>query len=265
MNTVQGPSGSDLARQALASWKATAKKTAATGATKPRKKRRAQYGDARDPVGLGSVLGQLSAENEWKTAVAGGSISDRWAELCPELVGKVGPEAFDTATGRLDLRPASPTYATHLRMLGPQLVARLQAKGAPVRTIRVLAPGTLATMAPAIPDSPTPVPEAPIKTRDDASPGYRAALDAHRTHAVAAVAATEIRQRIQAAAHAQAEALRVKRERPEEHRDAVWFVDDLEEKDTAEREQTRQAALQRARDEKAGRAPALPTVFQRTA
>lgn len=257
-------SGADLARQALATWKATAKKTAATGATKPRKKRRAQYGDGRDPVGLGAVLSRIGEENQWKTAVAAGSLTDQWAALCPELVGHVEPAGFDPATGRLDLRPAHNTAATQLRWLGPQLVTRLQSKGLPVRSIRPLRVGPLTTAAPAVPDTSAPQPEAPIKTRDDASAGYRAALAAHQAHATN-LPTTEIQQRIQAAADAQTGALRSHRENPDGHRDAVWFVNDLETKPAAEREQTRQAALQRARDEKAGRAPEVRTVFQRTA
>uniref|UniRef100_UPI0030DFBF8F DciA family protein n=1 Tax=Streptomyces tubercidicus TaxID=47759 RepID=UPI0030DFBF8F len=258
------PSGPDLARQALASWKAAAKTRPATGATKPRKKRRAQYNDGRDPVGLGTVLGRIGEENEWKVGVQGGSLTDQWATLCPELVGHVEPAGLDPATGRLDLHPGHHTAATQLRILGPQLVTRLQQKGVPVRTIRILRVGTLATKAPALPDAPAPQPEAPIKTRADASPGYHHALDAAQAGKTA-LPSTEMQQRIQAAAHAQTEALRARRENPDEHRDAVWFVNDLEETAAAEREQTRKAAIRRARDQKAGGVPEVPTVFQRTA
>lgn len=262
--TESQTSGPDLARQALASWKATAKKTAATGATKPRKKRRAQYGDGRDPVGLGSILGKIGEDNEWRVGVKGGSITDQWAALCPELVGHVEPAGLDPATGRLDLRPGHHTAATQLRILGPQLVTRLQQKGVPVRAIRVLRVGPLTVKAPAISDRPAPQPEAPIKTRADASPGYRDALDAAQAGKTARPS-TEIQQRIKAAAEAQTNALRARRENPDEHRDAVWFVNDLEEQAAADREKTRQAAIRRARDQKAGCGPDLPTVFQRTA
>jgi hypothetical protein len=260
---MSDPTGPDLARQALAAWKATAKTRPATGATKPRKKR-AQYGDARDPVGLGAVLKQLGAEQEWKTGVAGGNIVDQWPTLCPELVGKVQPISLDTA-GCLTVQPASPTYATHLRVLGPQLVSRLQAKGVPVRRLRPLRPGHVAAPAPEPADRPQPPIElGPEKTRETASAGYLAALSAHQAH-VAARPSTEIQQLVEAAAAAQGQALRAHREAPEAHRDAVWFTADLEDQDAAEREQIRQAAIRRARDEKAGRVPALPTVFQQTA
>lgn len=262
--TDTSTSGANLARQALASWKAAAKTRPATGATKPRKKR-AQYGDARDPVGLGAVLKQLGAEQDWKTGMDGGNIVDQWPTLCPELVGKVQPVSLDVA-GCLTLQPASPAYATHLRMLGAQLVARLQEKGVPVRAIRPLRPGrTAAPTVPAVADRPEqPAEPGPVKTRETASPGYRAALAAHQAHA-ADRPDTEIQQRIRSAAHAQSEALRAKRETPDGHRDAVWFTSDIEEKAAAEREQARQAAIRRARAERAGRAPEVPTVFQRTA
>lgn len=257
-------SGKDLARLALANWKATAKKTAATGVTKTWKKhKRAQYGDARDPVGLGEVITRLGEENEWRTGVQGGSLTDRWAELCPELVGKVAPAGYDPATGRLDLRPASPAYAANLRILGPQLVTRLQAKGAPVRAIRVLAPGALPNEASAAPTS-QPATDRPAPAPAPPPAGYTAAIEAH-LKASPKRRDTEIQQRIKAAADAQTEAIRANREAPEAHRDAVWFVNDLEEKATAEREQTRQAAIRRAREQKAGRAPELRTAFQQTA
>jgi hypothetical protein len=258
---TEQPAGPDLARQALASWKATAKKTTATGATKPRKKRRAQYGDGRDPVGLGSVLTRLGEENEWKTAVQGGSILDRWPELCPDLIGKVAPVAFDAASGRLDLRPASPTYATHLRLLGPQLVTRLQAKGTPVRTLRVLTPGALPNQAAVIDDeAPAAAPEAPIRTRADATPGYRAALEAHQKHARTDHGNTALKEAIAAAANRAP----VLRERDCEFTDAEAFREDLEER-AAKSADARARALAVARAEKAGCGPIPPTVFQRTA
>jgi hypothetical protein len=266
-DTEEPPSGKDLARMALANWKAAAKGHPGTKGAKPRKKSRADYSNGRDPIGLGSVLGKLAVEGEWKTAVAGGSLVDRWPELCPELVGKVAPERFDVDTGRLDLRPASPAYATQLRLLAQQLVTRLQAKDAPVRAIRVLAPGTLPA-AGASEATPAPEPAGPTQAgreaHAEASAGYLAALEAHLAGKTS-TPDTEIQQRIKAAAQAQTEALRARHEDADGHRDAVWFVNDLEEKAAAEREQARQDAIRRARAEKAGRGLALPTVFQQTA
>ncbi|MEU8682948.1 DciA family protein [Streptomyces sp. NPDC048611] len=260
------PSGRDLCRDVLAAYKKRTWAIPTAGATGKRKKPRPSAGrSGKDFVGLGDVIEAMSDEQGWKTGVAGGNLLQQWSALCPELVGKVEPAGYDPQRQHLDLRPGSDAAAAQLRWFGQQLVTRLQTKGAPVKTIRVLRVGPLATEAPAALGGTAPQPEAPVKTRDDASAGYRVALAAHQAHA-ANLPATEIQQRIQVAAHAQAEALRAKREDPALHRDAVWFVNDLEEKATAEREQARQAAIKRARDEKAGRGPALPTtVFQRTA
>ncbi|MFJ8677183.1 DciA family protein [Streptomyces sp. NPDC093589] len=254
------PAGPDLARQALASWKAAAKSRPAAGATKPRKKRRAQYGDGRDPVGLGSVLGKLGEENEWRTGVQGGSLTDQWPDLCPELVGHVEPAGLNPATGQLDLRPGHNTAATQLRWLGPQLVTRLQSKGVPVQSIRVLRVGPIATPAPAVHDDPAPEPEEPINTPAEASPGYRAALDAHRAHVVTSHGDPALLAAIAAVAGRPSRL----RERPEQFTDAVAFREDLEEQ-AARSADARERALAAARAEKIGRGPVPPTVFQQSA
>lgn len=265
MTDGSAPSGPDLARQALASWKAARKNAPAPGASKPRKNRRAQQGDGRDPVGLGPVLERLSTEREWKTSVAGGSLTDRWPQLCPELVGKVAPVHLDADTGRLDLRPASPAYGEHLRLFDRHLVARLQAHSVPVRSLRVLAPGPLPEAAPPpAAESPVPREDPPVKTRVDGCAGYHAAIAAHQAAAEHRTD-TEIQQRTRAAAEEQVRAMRAHREPEHANRDAFWFTRDLEETAAADPEQVRQAAIRRARDQKAGRAPAVPTAFQHTA
>ncbi|MFK8851294.1 DciA family protein [Streptomyces sp. Ac-502] len=259
-------SGADLARQVLADYKKTtwAIPGHAPAKRKPRPVRK-RASDRRDPVGLGSVLGRMEEEQGWKTGVAGGSLLEQWPALCPELAGKVAPAHFDPDTGRLDLRPASPTYAQHLRLLGRQLIARLQAKDMPVRSIRVLAPGPLPEMStsPAA-ESPAPREEAPVKARADGCAGYHAAIAAHQAAADHRTD-TEIQQRTRAVAEEQVRAMRAHREPESENREAFWFAADLEETAAADPEQTRQAAIRRARDQKAGRAPAIPTAFQRTA
>ncbi|MFF2080589.1 DciA family protein [Kitasatospora sp. NPDC058162] len=85
------------------------------------------------------------------------------------------------APGRLDLQPTSPAYATQLRLLGRQLVARINGKvgRTVVRDLRVLAPRAIAATGP---DQRTEhhqavhQPETPVRTRDDASAGYHRAL-----------------------------------------------------------------------------------------
>ncbi|MFH8483650.1 DciA family protein [Streptomyces sp. NPDC018055] len=174
--------GADLARQALAAYKATAPKQ---GAPKPRQRaRRTDRGAGRDPVGLGGLLGHLNAEQGWELQLSAGSITDRWAELCPELVGHVEPVAYDAERGRLDLRPATHAYAAHLRLLGGQIAKRIndQLGRQVIRTIRPLPVGPItATPARTAAATPASAPvQGPVRTRDTACDGYKEALAAIR-------------------------------------------------------------------------------------
>ncbi|MFC8207895.1 DciA family protein [[Kitasatospora] papulosa] len=176
--TDKTASGKDLARQALAAYKATAK---TTPASKPKLRTvKRDRGPGRDPVGLGGILGNISTEQGWDLAREGGSIRDQWATLCPELVGHAEPVAYDAEQRRLDVRPASPAYATHLRVSCHMLRGRINSKLGKdvVRTINVLPVGAVAgepssATAPAVKAAP-----GPVKTRETACAGYRAALAA---------------------------------------------------------------------------------------
>ncbi|MGW9238106.1 DciA family protein [[Kitasatospora] papulosa] len=177
-------SGADLARQALAAYKATSK-TAPSTAPKPRT-RRPVRGERRDPAGLGSVLAAVSGELGWQAGVQGGDLLERWPDLCPQYVGRVEPAHYDPQAGRLDLRPSSPAYATQLRLLGGQLCKQINDKMGRdvVRSIRVLPVGALpgeessSRPGPATPAAA--VDPKPVKTRDTASEGYKATLAAVR-------------------------------------------------------------------------------------
>lgn len=69
-------SGRDMARQALAAYKATAKTTPAPKAAR-RTQRAVRGGERRDPVTLGSTLGRVSAEQGWEVSLGGGDVLDR--------------------------------------------------------------------------------------------------------------------------------------------------------------------------------------------
>lgn len=174
-------SGADLARLAFQAARAAAK-TRPT--TKPRlRTARPIRGERRDPTGLGNVLGNLTAELGWDGGMNGGNILERWPDLCPQYVGHIEPTHFDPQAGRLDLRPASPAYATQLRLLGGQLCKQINDKVGQdlVRSIRVLPVGAM-TMKPtpssAAPGRPTV--QRPIRTRDTACDGYKETLAAIR-------------------------------------------------------------------------------------
>ncbi|MFF7476593.1 DciA family protein [Streptomyces sp. NPDC008092] len=221
--------GRDLARQALAAYKATARTTPAAAPARTRRKRVTRPGDGRDPISLATAITGLGADLPLDAGLAGGNLIDQWPTLCPQYVGLVEPARYDEQTGRLDLRPASHTYAAQLRLLGGQLAKQINDKlGRPVvRTIRVLPVGavTAAQPAPAAPAEDDP--KAPVKTRQPAPPGYRIALEAVLAHRPERPPADPY----QAAAIARQEAaLRANRQPEAEHRDAVWAQADAETK-----------------------------------
>jgi hypothetical protein len=239
-------SGKDLAFQALAAYKATARTAPANTPAKPRRKRTVRRGDGRDPVSLGAALTGLGAELPLEAGLAGGSLLDRWTELCPQYVGRVEAAGYDEHTGRLDLRPTSHAYAAQLRLLGGQLARQINDKmGRPVvRTIRVLPVGNLTAAAAALVDQEKAEPQGPVKTRETASAGYRAALEAALTHQ------PEPRHTdpyIAAALERQAAALRSNRA-PE----PAAELDQLAERQVDRSEAVRRAALARKRQEQAG-------------
>lgn len=181
-----GPgSGRDLARQALAAYKATAKTTPAPKNTR-RAQRAVRRGEHRDPVALGTALTRVSAEQGWDIGIGGGDLLDRWAVLCPQYADTVRPEAFDTDRGILVLRPDSYATATGLRLLGGQLAKQINDKIGRdlVARIRILPVGPADTTHPspaATATQPAP-PIAPVRTRETASPGYQQALEAALKH-----------------------------------------------------------------------------------
>ena len=135
--------GADLARDALeAARAATAARRAARGAdprrTGPRRsgvsgvgrpRRRGWSGaraDERDPQTLGRIASRLSGQRGWAPKLANGSVFGRWAELVGE---EVAEHATPTALrdGELTVQADSTAWATQLRLLQRQLLARLAA------------------------------------------------------------------------------------------------------------------------------------------
>ncbi|MFH9959034.1 DciA family protein [Streptomyces roseolus] len=109
------------------------------------------------------------------------------AAVSPTLPAHVQATGYAPATGRLDLRPDSPVYATQLRLLTARIIATANEHvgSSAVRALRVLPPGAVdTTPPPAVSDKPAPgagaAPAGPVKTRETASAGYRLALEAHR-------------------------------------------------------------------------------------
>jgi predicted nucleic acid-binding Zn ribbon protein len=134
--------GADIARAALEAARArrAERGAAAPGAPRrgvrqgisgdgTRRRRRGWSGsgaDDRDPQTLGRVASRLSAQRGWAPKLANGSVFGRWADL-------VGPEVAEHATptalrdGELTVQADSTAWATQLRLLQRQLLARIAA------------------------------------------------------------------------------------------------------------------------------------------
>jgi predicted nucleic acid-binding Zn ribbon protein len=95
----------------------------------------------RDPQGLGTVFTRLVRDRGWSSPVAVGSVIGRWAELVgPEIAAHCQPESFADTT--VQVRCDSTAWATQLRLLSPNLLAKFDAElGAGVVTrIQVIGP-----------------------------------------------------------------------------------------------------------------------------
>jgi hypothetical protein len=189
--------GADLARSILNAHRDAARAAGImpTVAGKPpvTAARRRRGSTGRDPVSFADVVQGLTrtlTPDAAGSGLDGGSIVAQWPSLCPQFVGRVEPVRYDPQRGRLDLRPVSHAYAAQLRLLGGQLAKQINSKLGRdvVRTIRVLAPGALTATGSSAPvpvrdqEQPVEAPKPPVKTRDMASPGYRATLAAALAH-----------------------------------------------------------------------------------
>ncbi|MEV5593408.1 DciA family protein [Streptomyces sp. NPDC052496] len=141
-------SGIDLARQALVAAKEQAK---ARGAAAQQKKQARRGGlrsgaraDGRDPLPLGAAINRLITERGWETPAAVGGVMGRWPQLVgPEVAQHCEPQKYDEEARVLTVQCDSTVWATQLRLLAPQLVARLNqdlGQGT-VKLIKVLGPG----------------------------------------------------------------------------------------------------------------------------
>ncbi|MEJ2886827.1 DciA family protein [Actinomycetospora sp. OC33-EN06] len=82
--------------------------------------------DERDPQTFGRLASRLSGDRGWAPRLASGSVFGRWAELVGEEVAEhARPESL--RDGVLTVQADSTAWATQLRLLQRQLIARLAA------------------------------------------------------------------------------------------------------------------------------------------
>ena len=143
--TTPGPisaSGADLAKAALAAARKRAREAERNAAQQPIS-RRPRFGkaalgsggrsagrhsgsgpDDRDPQTLQATMGRLLAESGWEEPAAVGGIIHGWADLVgPRIAAHCEPVSF--ADGVLTVQTDSTAWATELRNLSTQLLARL--------------------------------------------------------------------------------------------------------------------------------------------
>ncbi|WP_329028328.1 hypothetical protein [Streptomyces sp. NBC_00690] len=173
------------------------------------------------------------------------------------------PSAPPARGSLLDLRPDSSAYATQLRLISSRIVAAANnAVGTQaVRTVRVLAVGATASALREPAAAPKAAPEAAVKTRQEASPGFHQALAAHQSVAPA----QRLDPGITEAVERQTRAMRELRHRafPETNvlpADAPPAIEATREQHRHQAAATEAAALRRARTEHAARQAGTPAV-----
>ncbi|MFE4449122.1 DUF721 domain-containing protein [Streptomyces sp. NPDC056796] len=144
-------SGVDLARVALRAAKEQARARGAAAQQKNQARRggglrSGARSDGRDPLPLGSAINRLITERGWETPAAVGGVMGRWPQIVGgDLANHCVPVRYDEdpAERVLTVQCDSTAWATQLRLLAPQLVARLNTDlgHGTVRMIRVLGPG----------------------------------------------------------------------------------------------------------------------------
>ncbi|MGW1025539.1 DUF721 domain-containing protein [Streptomyces sp. NPDC002577] len=145
---VPEPSGVDLARVALRAAKEQAR---ARGAAAQQKKQARKGGlrsgaraDGRDPMALGAAINRLITERGWETPAAVGGVMGRWPQIVgADLARHCVPQRYDEDERVLTVVCDSTAWATQLRLLAPQLVARLNEDlgHGTVKLIKVQGPG----------------------------------------------------------------------------------------------------------------------------
>lgn len=101
------------------------RRTAGRTRSAPAFRRDGPSGDARDPTLVGAVLRLLVDDNGWGPALQSRRVDVEWRKLVgPEIAAHASPVSLDG--GVLTVAADSTVWATQLRLLGPQLLQRLE-------------------------------------------------------------------------------------------------------------------------------------------
>jgi predicted nucleic acid-binding Zn ribbon protein len=97
--------------------------------------------DARDPARLGDTVDNLVRERDWTRTLTAAGLLPRWGEIVgPDIAAHCRPERLEAA--ELTVVAESTAWATQLRLMSPQVLARIAAEVGPdiVRRISVRGP-----------------------------------------------------------------------------------------------------------------------------
>ena len=147
--------GVDLARRALEEARAAARangKSVGQGRSSPIKRgngalprgRRGWSGsgpDWRDPQPLGALTGALARKRGWSEKVAEGTVFGRWSQVVGDDIA-VHAEPTTLEEGVLAIAAESTAWATQLRMMQPQILAKINAAvgHGVVKSLRITGP-----------------------------------------------------------------------------------------------------------------------------
>ncbi|WP_446038118.1 DUF721 domain-containing protein [Streptomyces sp. SID1121] len=129
------------------------------------------------------MISVLVTERAWELPAAGATLRERCAAIAPELAAHIAAVSYDPESGELTVCPESSAWATKARLEQTRVIeaANKTTGHAAVRALRILPPGTVPPPGPA---NVTPATsKSPMKTREDASPGFHHALAAHQVAA----------------------------------------------------------------------------------
>lgn len=128
---TSGENGVDLARAALESARASARKSnrprSAVQRGRSGARRRGWSGarpDRNDPQPLGRLASRLAAERGWNERLSRGLVFARWGHLVGEEVAEHS-RPVELRDGELTVAASSTAWATQLRLLQRQLLARI--------------------------------------------------------------------------------------------------------------------------------------------
>jgi predicted nucleic acid-binding Zn ribbon protein len=146
--------GSDLARAALraareqsggpAAPKRPVVRRGGAGAVNRRRRRWSGAGaDERDPQPLGRIASRIALERGWSGRLSTGHLFNRWAVIVGEDVAEHA-QPVELKDGELTVQADSTAWATQLRLLQKQLLAKIAAGvgNDVVRRLKVLGPTT---------------------------------------------------------------------------------------------------------------------------